>query len=587
MTCVTLYGTGIPPATPRVLRAGALSAELEDGALRAIRWHGIEILRGVNYLVRDPGWGTLPASLSNLFIEESDEAFAVSFEATVGDGYQYDAEIQGSADGRLSFEVTGMASANLETCRTGFVVLHPIEGVAGEPVEVGHADGGREETRFPRLISPAQPILSIESLTHRPVPGVTAVCRFEGDVFEMEDQRNWTDASYKTYVRPLSLPTPYTIQAGTRLTQAVRLEVTGQPTAPAQVRDGIGVTVGPALDLVMPPVGAGIDPLCLPKRAEPGLGLLVGRLAGARGDVETLRAYGDLARRAGAELFLELPLACDRPLDAELGEIAGRIDAAGVSVAGVTVAPAAYLKSYQPSGPWPEVPGFREVYRAARKAFPGVAIGGGVHAFFTELNRARPPVDEVDYVSFTTSPIVHAADERSIWESLESLPFVMETARSFCGGKPIRVGPSAIGMRDNPYGVAPVENPDNRRVAMARRDPRQRGTFGAAWYLGYAAALAYEGAASVALGALEGDFGFVGTPSQRVIVALAEAKGAPLLKVEVSGGKSVAALAWRTPAGPVLWLANGSPAAVRVDVVGHGAVEVPAGGVEGVALSTP
>jgi hypothetical protein len=559
-----------------------LSAELEDGALRAIRWHGVEILRGVNYLVRDPGWGTLPASLSNLFIEESAEAFSVSFEATVGDGYQYAAEIQGGADGRLSFEVTGMASADLETCRTGFVVLHPIDGVAGEPVEVGHADGGREETRFPRLISPAQPILSIESLTHRPVPGVTAVCRFEGDVFEMEDQRNWTDASYKTYVRPLSLPTPYTIAAGTRMTQAVRLEVTGQPTVPAQVRDGVGVTVGPVLDRVMPPVGAGIDPLCLPQRAEPGLGLLVGRLA----DVETLRAYGDLARQAGAELFLELPLACDRPLDAELGEIAGRIDAAGVSVAGVTVAPAAYLKSYQPSGPWPEVPGFREVYRAARKAFPGVAIGGGVHAFFTELNRARPPVDEVDYVSFTTSPIVHAADERSIWESLESLPFVMETARSFCGGKPIRVGPSAIGMRDNPYGVAPVENPDNGRVAMARRDPRQRGTFGAAWYLGYAAALAHEGAASVALGALEGDFGFVSTPSQRVILALAEAKGAPLLGISVSGGKSVAALAWMTPTGPVLWLANGSPAAVRVDVVGHGVVEVPAGGVEGVALST-
>ena len=36
----------------------------------------------------------------------------------------------------------------------------------------------------------------------------------EGDTFEMEDQRNWTDASYKTYVRPLALPWPYTLAGG-------------------------------------------------------------------------------------------------------------------------------------------------------------------------------------------------------------------------------------------------------------------------------------------------------------------------------------------------------------------------------------
>lgn len=573
MNCVTSYGTGTPPAVPRVLRAGGLSAELEDGAVRAVRWHGVEILRGIGYLVRDTGWGTLPATLSNLLIEESGEAFAVSFEGAVAGGFSYRAEIRGDAAGRLSFEVTGEASADLETCRTGFVVLHPIEGVAGEPVEVEHDDGSRETTRFPRLVSPGQPIFSIRSLTHAPVPGVRAVCAFEGDVFEMEDQRNWTDASFKTYVRPLALPTPYTIAAGTRLTQAVRLEVDGRPeTVPAQAADGIGVTVGRALDRTVPPVGTGIDWQCIPERAEPGIGFLVARL----GDVEALRAYGALARQAGAELFLELPLECRAPPEVELAEIARRIEAAGAEVAGVTVAPAAYLKSYQPSGPWPDVPAFAEVYRAARAAFPGVRVGGGMHSFFTELNRARPPAEGLDYVGFTTSPIVHAADERSIWESLESLPFVMETARSFCGDTPIRVGPSAIGMRDNPYGKGPVDNPGNGRIAMARRDPRQRGGFGAAWYLGYAAARAYEGAASIALGALEGDFGMVGTPAGAVLRALAEARGARLREVSVTGSRAVAGIAWDGPGGPVLWLANGSAEPVRVRVAGGGVVEVPA-----------
>lgn len=32
------------------------------------------------------------------------------------------------------------------------------------------------------------------------------ISEFEGDVFEMEDQRNWTDASYKTYCTPWGCP---------------------------------------------------------------------------------------------------------------------------------------------------------------------------------------------------------------------------------------------------------------------------------------------------------------------------------------------------------------------------------------------
>ena len=45
-------------------------------------------------------------------------------------------------------------------------------------------------------------------------PACASTCRMEGDAFEMEDQRNWIDASYKTYVRPLALPWPYTIATG-------------------------------------------------------------------------------------------------------------------------------------------------------------------------------------------------------------------------------------------------------------------------------------------------------------------------------------------------------------------------------------
>ena len=52
----------------------------------------------------------------------------------------------------------------------------------------------------------------MRALSHEAVPGVWATCTMEGDAWEMEDHRNWLDASFKTYVRPLALPYPYTIE---------------------------------------------------------------------------------------------------------------------------------------------------------------------------------------------------------------------------------------------------------------------------------------------------------------------------------------------------------------------------------------
>ena len=52
--------------------------------------------------------------------------------------------------------------------------------------------------------------------------------RMEGDTFEMEDHRNWTDASFKTYVRPLALPWPYTLPKGETFKQSVTLDAQRQ-----------------------------------------------------------------------------------------------------------------------------------------------------------------------------------------------------------------------------------------------------------------------------------------------------------------------------------------------------------------------
>jgi hypothetical protein len=54
------------------------------------------------------------------------------------------------------------------------------------------AAGRRRE--LPDLIEPWQPFKDMRAITHTAIPGVTVECIMEGDTFEMEDQRNWSDA---------------------------------------------------------------------------------------------------------------------------------------------------------------------------------------------------------------------------------------------------------------------------------------------------------------------------------------------------------------------------------------------------------
>ena len=149
------------------------------------------------------------------------------------------------------------------TNRTGFVALHAIEGVAGEACAITHSDGTVEETEFPGLIMPLQPFFDISAMRHQVSPGVWLACRFEGaDPWETEDQRNWTDASYKTYYRPLALPYPYPLAAGETLRQTATLTVEGGSAVVATAAGGddgaVQIAVGGETGQHMPEIGLGV-----------------------------------------------------------------------------------------------------------------------------------------------------------------------------------------------------------------------------------------------------------------------------------------------------------------------------------------
>jgi hypothetical protein len=578
---VRLYGTEEPVEPPRLLRAGALSAELEAGNLRYIRLGGRELLRAVSFIVRDRNWATYGPQISNLSISEDGESFSVTYDALCQDAEQalrYSAEITGSAEGRLSFRATGRAETDFVTNRTGFVVLHPVEGVAGRPVRIEHVDGSVEDGVFPKLVDPVQPMMDLRALSHEAAPGLAVTCRMEGDTYEMEDQRNWTDASYKTYVRPLALPWPYTLEAGAELEQAVAVTVSGRAPAEAAGGDTIGIGIGERAGMV-PALGLGIDPddvasalAGVASLAATGVSYLVCHHDPRRGHgrVEVERCV-ELARRIGAAPWLEAVIEKAEGFEGEVAGLGKLAEALGHPFTVVLLSPAADLKSTLPGSAGPPCPPLDALYEAGRKAFPRARLGGGMFSYFTELNRKHPPTELLDFVGFTTCGLIHAGDDRSLMETLEALPSVAESAQAIARGKPIAVGPSAMGMRSNPYGAAPMANPKNVRQAMNRNDPRQRGQLGAAWNLGYVARFAYAGAQAVALGGA-GPFALLHAPQGwpqpwfdengglfpvfHVVRGLAALAGRPLLKLDIADPGKVQGLAAEADGHLVAWLAN-------------------------------
>lgn len=84
--------------------------------------------------------------------------------------------------------------------------LHPLTECSGKLCTIIHPDNTEEQLSFPVQISPHQPFRNIASLKWPIDNDLYAELHFEGDIFETEDHRNWSDASYKTYSTPLDLP---------------------------------------------------------------------------------------------------------------------------------------------------------------------------------------------------------------------------------------------------------------------------------------------------------------------------------------------------------------------------------------------
>jgi D-apionolactonase len=469
--------TAPAPQGRRTLAAGPLALELDDGGLRYVRLGEREILRRVYVAVRDGRWATAPMQVTALAVDVRSDSFSVDLVAEHRMGpihFRWKGRIEGDARGVIRFEMDGEALSTFERNRVGICVLHPIETCAGQPCRVRHPDRTVTDAAFPRLISPHQPFLGVRALSYEIEPGTVAEIELEGDVFETEDQRNWSDHSFKTYSTPIDLPRPVEVKAGTRIQQAITLRLVPEAIArqaPAGRSGPIDFALGEET-FPLPALGTTLAPRREPLTARERALLADLRLAHLR--VELVPGRDDfadsfaLAADTAEALDLPLELALwlrDSPA-AELERMASVLRERRPRLATVLVLPT------KPDSSPPAA------VAAVRALFPGVPIAAGSNVHFTELNRDRAPAAVADALMFPSCPTVHMIDDTTVAENLAAVPWVAETARSIGEGRPLGLSP--VGLRKPPCPPPPLGGEELTRLP-SYVDQRQTSVFAAGW----------------------------------------------------------------------------------------------------------
>ncbi|HEV7712269.1 MAG TPA: hypothetical protein VGP16_29030 [Asanoa sp.] len=572
--------------TDASLRAGPVRVRYTDGDLRHLRIGGTEIVRRIYLAVRDLNWNTLPGELTDQRIDDGGDAFTVTYRRrhTVGDiDFAWAATITGTSGGVVTFEVDGTALAPFDYAKIGLCVHHPIDGFAGEPFEGKSADGA-VSGRLPDTIGPQirlddgtdLPLFDpVQELSIRHRDGGTVRFAFAGDLWEMEDQRNWTDASYKSASTPASLGYHHVASAGQRIRQSIVVSGTGFAAAAPHAEADSRVSIGAPSGVVMPEVGLGLA------EATPSAGTveLLRRLAPAHLRLDLKLAEADWPERlaraldTAAALGTGLELAVFAPPAAPaLAALAERLN--GAAVRRVLV----FSEAEESTAPQTV-----DQVRAALAPAVGPALFvSGTNVYFNELNRHRLPVGSADGLVWSVNPQIHAFDELSLVENLAAQPETVRTARTFADGAALFVSPVTLRPRFNAVAVTDeAQATDELPPAVDVRQPSQ---FAAAWTLGSLAALAPAGVAALTYYETVGARGVVAGPEPEypgrfvaepdrpyplyhVLADAIELAGAPLRAVEVGDPLSVAALAADDGTRTVVLLANLSDRerAVRID----------------------
>ena len=470
------------------IHVGKLSLLYEDGFVRYVRAGETEILRKIYFALRDSNWVTPELVRSDERISVTSRGFEISYTATnIYDGkevFRWHVKITGNESGEIDFSVDGEALAAFNRNRAGICVLHPIRETKDKLATVTRPDGSVYDKEFPSIINPHQPFMDIRKMVWPVDGGAKAEIEFEGDIFETEDQRNWSDTSFKTYSTPLSVPFPVMLKPGDKVNQRVNMKlINGDHLPDADLAEDIEVKIGndvksfPKIGVEFPGVSATSRELDLLKTLH-FEHLRVEVIFSSSSWEEKLKLGVEEATRLNTNLFIHLIV--------DKAEQWNDFASQNInSVSKIAISPLDRKANVDSI--------LQYIVPKARKMYPKASVGAGFISYFTELNRNRFDYTQLDFVIYPLNPQAHSQDSLTIVENLPAQSDAVKSASNLAPGKKVHVGLVSIKQRFNPDAKGTLE------ISDSRFDPRHQTSLTAGWAIASIKYLSEGGADSITL----------------------------------------------------------------------------------------
>jgi len=508
--------------------------------LRNIKYNNIEILKLISFLVRDKNWNNYSPEIIKTSSYNKDQQLHFEFDLKYGDVEQLEVKLLLSiGSNSVKLIANGKFLTDFWTNRIGFNLLLPLDGVVNQQVIVSKSDQTTETLKYPLIIQPDQPMVKFNNLSYEMFDSIALNIRFDGIHFEMEDQRNWGDASYKIYSGSLLDPFPYKENKNSAFHQEIEITVREKNNSLETISNQNIIPLDIQEEYAMPKIGIKVD------NETNGIDIVnvdfVYHLVDFERNTESKPNFNNLP------IYLVALIDHTKKVKDIVKDIKDYILSNKISVDKILICPKIYLNSFQPAGEWPSVPKLGDYYKEAKIQLPDVHIFSGMVTNFTELNRKKPD-GKFDGINFSFTPIVHDASDYGVLDTPNSLKYILHSVNNFSKDTPIHIGPMTLGMHFNPYGEKLAANIDQVRLEMTDFDPRHDSLIGLNWTIAVFAETLSKNTKFITIASLKGVHGILTESNQKrplfyLYEVLLYFKNAKIYKIEkmnsISGVKLV------------------------------------------------
>ena len=479
------------PDTTRV-EHGDFTFDLARAAVRNVRYKNVQIIDLLYTAIRPWDWSTLDPDEHSEDVKVTGDTCVITIKDLFAGALDARTEITISTNNKITvnYELRGLAEYSVN--RWGICFCLNSADWMGSTV---HSQGNQYQ--LPAAISPqrvvdgiTQGLFPAGNQMHFVAPDNRSIkVNSTGKVLEAEDQRNWTDNSYKIYSGSLSEPRPYVASAGSAWSQSVTFEI---DLPSKQVADGSKIVVKEIESL--PSIGLQFNTDSLLPTDALNTALFFLDIDHIRVNEESLTAQkintvsangliveaallsshsGEKLHQDIAHLNKQIPAGSRILIQREGREIVEHLD----------LPPNKSLSSFIP----------------------------GTDAYLVDLHRNKYNFGES--ISYSMVPTLHSSDTETIFKTLYTQAESINFAQEFLAPQ-VLISPITFSTRGNPE----TGHSREQRINFASPEMalRVRTIEGAAWTLGSIFALASAGAYSGTWHELFGEYGVIYPDSDAV-----------------------------------------------------------------------